>query len=75
MKLFDRHLFNFEELWALRSHLKLELAVVLFLLPGYLSMITVPIFELEKVNQTNEHFSKIYFSTVKPALNEHVQCT
>lgn len=51
MKLFDKKLFNFEELWSLRGHLKLEAAVVFLLLPGYLSMITIPVFELEKVNQ------------------------
>lgn len=41
---------NIKELWSLRSHLKLEAACFFLMLPGFLSMITVPVFELEKVN-------------------------
>lgn len=45
----DKKLINFRELWELRGHLKLEVAAMFLTIPGILSMITIPVFELEKV--------------------------
>lgn len=50
MALTDNKMIDYKELWKLRGHLRLEAACLFLLLPGFLSMITVPVFELEKVS-------------------------
>lgn len=40
---------NYEKLWTLRGHLKIEAATFFLMIPGFLMMICMPVFELEKV--------------------------
>lgn len=48
---------NIKKLWSFRGHLKIEAATFFIMLPGFLMMICMPIFELEKVNFDTFTFS------------------
>lgn len=41
--------FYYEKMWTLRGHLKIEAATFFLTIPGFLMMICLPVFELEKV--------------------------
>uniref|UniRef100_A0A336LQC0 CSON010152 protein n=1 Tax=Culicoides sonorensis TaxID=179676 RepID=A0A336LQC0_CULSO len=47
---------TFKKIWSLRDHLKIEAATFFLMIPGFLMMICLPVFELEKACRVNLQF-------------------